>query len=60
MGEPWILIINDFGEVCIVNQELLNLDLNLSLIVQIQLQTTENGSPSSICQPSLNGTYLQS
>jgi hypothetical protein len=57
--EPRLLILNDLGEICIVKQELLNLDLKRSLRLQIQLVTPDNSSTCPISHPSLNGTYLQ-
>jgi hypothetical protein len=57
--EPRLLILNDLGEICIVKQELLNMDPKLSLRAQIQLVTPDNSWTCPICQPSSNGTYLQ-
>jgi len=59
LGEPWLLIINDLGEVSIIKQELLNFGPKLCLRAHIQLVTTVNSSMCPICQPSSNGTNLQ-
>jgi hypothetical protein len=57
--KPRLLIINHLGEVSIIKQELLNLELKFSLRAYIQSVTPDNCSTYPICQPSLDGTNLQ-
>ena len=52
-GELQFVIINDLAEICIIKQELINLDLKLIYRPHIQLVTKENCSTCPICQPSL-------
>jgi len=44
LGEPWLLIIDDLGEVSIIKQELSNLDLKLTLRAHIPPVSTDNSS----------------
>jgi len=56
---PWLLIMDNLGELSIIKQELLNLDPKLSLRAHIQPVTTGNSSTCPICQLSSKGTNLQ-
>jgi len=58
-SEPWLLIIDDLGEVSIIKPELLVLDLKLSPRAHIQPVTMDNSSMCPICQTSFNGTNVQ-
>ena len=57
--EHWFFILNDLGGICIVKQELFNLNPKLTLRAPIQLVNLDNSSMYPIWKLSSNGTYLQ-